>query len=325
MVEKDSVLMERSLPEKGTLEVSVGEELRPFDHLGYCTASHRYLLLPEDFKPAVLKGKANAKKAFAYFGTVLGKAGDSKVTAPYNGYLAEVGKKEYRFEEEPHKHTLLSGVWGKVEKVIPEASVLIRTTTIDIQMVASTSNSFVGELVVFPNQKEFFEKYFVSAISARPGGKIIYIGDYIDLDMIKRAAEVGVGAVLAGSGKREVLTYSKQNNVQLGLISGFGEVATLDDIYTQLNKTIGRLVFFHGDKGLLRIPIPIEERRSKKNRKTAKVLKKVRTEMQVLTFQGAYFGYIGKVDMIKESSILVRFQGVNEPVEIFVPNFFILE
>jgi hypothetical protein len=324
LMERQSLFVERSLSEEGNITVSVGEIVRPFDKLGHCTVSRRKLLLPEKFNPTGFKPNAKDASQFIYAGTVLGKDGKETIAAPYDGFLTKTETSQFIFEEEARPHNLLSGVWGSVEKVLEGKSALISTNVVDVGLVVSTQGSFVGELVVFPDQKNFFEKYFVSAVASKPEGKVIYVGDYVDLEKISRISSAGVGAVIAGGGKREVLTYAKSIGMNLGFVSGFGEVKTSKEVFKRLSKHSERLVFFHGDKRLLRIPLSPEEVSPRKKR-SIKCIKPVKKNANVLTMQGVYFGYIGKVDSVKDSSILVRFDGVKDLVEVYSPNFLLLE
>jgi hypothetical protein len=63
-----------------------------------------------------------------------------------------------------------------------------------------------------------------------------------------------------------------------------------------------------------------------KKRKTAlKVVKKVAKEQKVQVMQKPHFGKIGTIDSVLDSSIFVKFDNEFGPVEIDLPNFYIIE
>jgi len=89
-----------------------------------------------------------------------------------------------------------------------------------------------------------------------------------------------------------------------------------------------RHVFFHGDLGVLRIPMSGTEEETapaKKKKTPLKVVKKVMKGQKVQVLQKPHFGKIGVIDRVSVSSIFVRFDNELGPVEIDLPNFYIIE
>ena len=312
------VFIERSLFVPGTIYSHVGDEVKPFDHLGECTVSHSVQLFPANFRPYKL-GKE--KKKFYHLGAKIGNAGSKTINALYNGQLVLEDTGGYKFLESEGKYTLLAGVWGKVEKIIPGKAVLLRTQTRDIHFAATTKVSFSGELLVFPNPSQILEKYYLNEFSRGIGGEIIYAGHTVDIEVLKEASRIGIGGIVAGSAHKDVFTFAKKNNMCFGVICGFGEISTPQVIYDFMAQVANRYVFFQGERNVLRIPVP--EPVGKKA--VVRPLRSVKKGTVVEVFQKPHFGEIGEVDRITESSIFVKFGKNSEAVEVDLPNFYVLE
>lgn len=327
VAESESVLVERALPTEGIIRTQTGSEVKPFDHIGECTVSHNLLVLPVKFKP---KDPKTSDK-FYYSGSVIGKAYSKQVTAPYNGYLFKDDKDNlYKFKQIESRHTLLAGVWGTIEKIKEKKSVLIKTTVLDLSLVATTKTTFSGEFVVFPNPSDNLKKHYLSGFSSGGGGRIVYVGDHATLELVAEAYKLGVGCLLAGSATKETVNFAKKKNMGLGLLSGFGDISTPKETYDLLNEVGNRFVFFQGERNLLRIPVSPGELKKTKSRKRRKksVLKSLRKNVKVVVLEKPYFGHIGKVDSVSDYSIFVKFPDkpdIKEPVEVKLPNVLAIE
>ncbi len=325
IVQNKKVLIERHLPSKGNLFVQKGDKLEPFQKLGDCMYSPNVFFFPKDFVPV----KYLREKVYFQKGNLIGKMGVKKINAPENGYVGfDESSQEYFFEEMPAKFTLLSGLWGEVSQVIPEHSVLIDTVVTEVDLVACTDSFSFGELVVFPNPTEILEKFYLESFIKSTEGKIVYVGHYADLDTMSKARDLKISAVIAGSADPAAFSYAKSQNMGLGVLSGFGKMETPDFVYNLLNSVAYRHVFFHGDTGVLRIPMSgTEEENDLPGKKEAlsKVIKKVIKGQKVQVLQKPHFGKIGVIDSVSGSSIFVKFGNELATVEIDQPNFYIIE
>jgi hypothetical protein len=319
--ENNKCFIERIFPVEGTLSVSIGDRVEPFDHLGDCSFSQNELLLPKGFKPHGLR----TEKRYYYAGSLLGKAGSTKVSAPYDGNLSLSENKKYTFKEIDKKYIVLSGVWGVIKSIYEKKSVLLETQTKDILFSASTEIQASGELVVFPNPTDILKRSYLENFAKGIKGKIVYIGHYVALDVVVRAYEMGASAVIAGSAHKEVFDYAKNNDFAFGIISGFGKIKTPDDVYKMLSSVSYRYVFFEGDKNLLRIPVPSADPVVTSVKEELTPIKHIDTGMNVQVFQNPYFGWVGVVDRVMESSIFVKFGIDKNSVEVRLPDFFIVE
>lgn len=316
------VLIERALPVSGQLLVTENTRVLPYDNLGICIFSQKVLKLPHKFKPNNFK----RDDQFYYFNSYLGHEDRTKIEAPYNGNLHKMPDDSYEFSEETKKYNLLSGVWGEVIKISEKNSALIKSSVKDLNLVVATKSMVAGELLVFPNPPQLLEKYYVENFaSSDADGKIIYVGNHVNLQFLKDAVKYGIGGIIGGSADKETFRYAVEAGIGFGLFGGFGNISTPDDVYATLNNVSHRYVFFQGEKNLLRIPMPPEENISSIEPPIPSALVELEKGMRVIVLQRPYFGKSAVVDSISISSIFVKFSVNENPVEIYLPNFFILQ
>jgi hypothetical protein len=333
LIDKTDSFIERSLPVPGNLFVKENDPVKPFDRLGECVFSQKQAFYPKNLKPAKYKNNSQ----FYYAGSNLGKMNRKPVAAPFNGNLIKSANDSYVLQAADDKYILLSGVWGTVHKAAENRAVLIKTRTSDLLLAACTGINTSGELVVFPNPMEILEKYYLESFSKNNEGKIVYVGHFADIEVVKRAHEMGVSAVLAGSAHRDTFNYAKSEKLGFGIISGFGKLETPDQIFKLLSVIAYRYVFLYGEKNILRIPHSldggqdvIEDKAPKKPAKAVKtvkpvVIREVKKDVDIVCLQAPNFGKIGTVDSVSESSIFVKFSSEKGSTEIKLPNFFIIE
>jgi hypothetical protein len=351
LIDKSDTFIERSLPVPGNLFVKENDPVKPFDRLGECVFSQKQTSYPKNLKPAKYKNNGQ----FYYLGSNLGQLKRKAISAPYNGRLNKSGDGSFIFQAADDKYILLSGVWGTVHQAVENRAVLIKTRTSDLLLAASTEINTSGELVVFPNPMEILEKYYLESFSKNNEGKIVYVGHFADLEVVKRAAEMGASAVLAGSAHRDTFNYARSKGLGFGIISGFGKLETPEQVFKLLSVIAYRYVFLYGEKNILRIPHSldggqdvIEDKQPKKLKKATKttkstkaaktakieklvsqekpeVIKEVVPGVDIVCLQAPNFGKIGTVDSVSESSIFVKFNTEKGSTEIKLPNFFIIE
>lgn len=329
IIDNKKCYIERVFPVEGLWEVKIGDFVEPFSRLGSCVFSQNKMVLPPDFKPHDIK----STEKFFYVDTLLGKIKKEKIFAPYDGTLKKLGDKKFIYEENPRKYFLLSGVWGTVKSLHGKTSALIETQSKDICFSFSTEFHSSGELVVFPNPSDILKKSYLENFVRGVKGKIIYIGNYVGLEVVKRAYELGAVAVIAGSSHTDSFDFAKKNGFSFGVFSGFGNIRTYEEIYKYLSSVSYRYVFFEGAKNILRIPVREEDlKKSDKEKKITEsgnfkpdYVKNIEPGMKVQTLQKPYFGWFGVVDRVSESSIFVRFGSDERTVEIRLPNFLIIE
>lgn len=317
IINNNNKLIERALPEIGDINVKIGDKVEPFNQLGSCRVSYQIIKLPINFKVnKSLVDKHNISK-----GSYIGKINGNKIYAPFTGFLKYSYKKnEYSYNESTKDYNLLSAVWGKVTDIVNDKSILITSNFKDILMPVTYGTEFSGELVVFPNPSELLIGSFLEKFTKDVSGKIFYVGGHISLQTIKKAHELNLTTLLAGSISTSAYAFAKEKGISVGIFEGFGSLQTSQIIFDELKNISNRYVFFYPQQNLLRIPV-IHKLDHKKINNSFKLLKKGDL---VQVFQDPHFGIIGYVDTIEESSILVKIPKNSKLVKVYVPNFFLV-
>lgn len=326
--ENRDCFVERVFPVDGRWNVNEGDYVEPFNSLGECRFSQNEIRFPGEFKPYNFKNE----KKFYYSESLLGKVGKEKVFAPYDGNLIQSEDGTFVYSENERKYVLLSGVWGNVKSLHEKKSALIETQTKDILFACSTGKHVSGELVVFPNPSDILKKSYLENFVKGVKGKIIYIGDFVGLDVVKKAFEMGTSAIFAGSAHNDAIDFARDNEFALGIFSGFGKIRTPEKIYKFLSSISYRYVFFEGDRNLLRVPVKGEDLKGVStiaekdgDASSEEIFKEVEPGMKIQSLQEPYFGWVGSVDRVEESSIFVKFGLDEKSVRIRLPNFLIVE
>lgn len=316
IMNRNGTFLERVLPEKGEISVKVGDKVSPYNPLGSCKISYNQIILPKDFKPL-----DNLNFGRLLHGATLGRTKKQYIHAPYNGFLEKESQgSRWIFKETGRDHTLLAGAWGTVRNIVSGRSILLEISAKDFLMPVTCGSVFSGELIVFPNPSELLIGSFLENFTKDVSGKIFYIGGHIGLSTVMKAHSLNLVTLLAGSVSKDAFTFAKSKNMNLGIFEGFGEIPTSKMIFDELKNISSRFVFFDVERQLFRVPMP------DKLEATAvkKPLKQLSVGDSVQIFQAPYFGYIGTVDTINESSILVKTSKNSNLVEVFMPNFFLV-
>jgi len=125
---------------------------------------------------------------------------------------------------------------------------------------------------------------------------------------------------LAGSISKEAFAFAKSEGLNIGIFEGFGEIPTSKMVFDELKNISNRFVFFDVENNSLRVPMPSKlEITSVK-----KPLRQLKVGDTVQILEVPYFGLMGTVDTIKESSILVKIPKNTKLIEVSVPNFFVV-
>lgn len=312
----NNILVERALPKEGTLTAKIGDKVEPFKEIGVCNVSYELILLGERFRP-----ESKLPQKLIEKDKLVGKAGKAKFLAPFPGYL-ELQEKEYVFRSEEKEFLLLPGVWGEVSAIKDHFSVLIKTQAHDIHMPIATKQFVSGELIVFPNPGDYLGLQYLNNYLKSPAGKIVYVGNTVTADMLSKAKEQGVAALVAGSCTKEVFDFAQSINMGLGIFTQFGLCDTPDIVYSYLTEVSSRYVFFQGEKFVLRVPI---NKVAPKSASQSAVLKYVRKGLVVQVFDKDHFGKVGTVDSVSKSGIFVQLQNEAGTIEVKPPNLLALE
>ena len=317
IINKNDSFIERPLPSRGEINVKVGDTVKPFDQIGSCRVSYDLVQYPSNFCPD--PKIVDAPKVLQ--GDIIGYIKRTSVIAPYDGYLSyDYSKNFWQFKESTKDYILLSAVWGTIHDIVLEKSVLIKSCFKEILLPISFGEMSGGELVVFPNPSELLIGSFIENFTKDMSGKIFYIGGHISINTIQKASELNLKTLLAGSISKKAYAFAKNNNINICIFDGFGNLQTSRIIFNELKNISNRYVFFNPNENILRIPMP--EKLDQVNVLTS--FRYLKEGDMVQIFQDPYFGNIANVDTILESSILVRIPKNSKLVKVNLPNFYII-
>jgi len=316
LINRNNAFLERALPTTGDINVKIGDKVAPFNQLGACTVSYNQIILPKGFKPF-----NNITPNKILQGTTLGRYRGEYIHAPYNGFLDKDSiNNQLIFKELGRENVLLAGAWGTVKNIVENKSILLEIYCKDFLLPITCGDMFAGELVVFPNPSELLIGSFLENFTRDVSGKIFYIGGHVSLSVAMRSKELNLTTLLAGSISKEAFAFAKKSGLNIGVFEGFGEIPTSKIIFDELKNISNRFVFFDVENHTLRVPMPSKL----ETIPVKKPLKLLKAGDTVQIFQSPYFGGIGTVDTIKESSILVKIPKNSNLVEVAVPNFFVV-
>ncbi len=313
-------LITRKLPVQGDLVVKEGDTVVPFTKIGRSKVSADSFILPQKIK----LDKRIDLDSYIYKDEVIGKVGFKKFLAPYNGFVTKNNNGELVYFQEMHDVWILSGVWGTVKQVAKGLSVTIETKSIDISFVSSSSESIMGELIVFPNPSDLLDAEYLQKFAGNTKNKIIYIGNHIRKQIVDLAAELKTGALIAGSIDKSTYNYAKKLGVSVSITTGFGHFDTPDYIFEFLKNVSNRHVFVNGSDGLLQVPMPEDNKFIQAN-DSEKCLKMVEQGLKVMIFNKTDFGEVGIVEKMQDEIIYVKLNKSEKIAEVKIPNIFAIE
>ncbi|HXK52595.1 hypothetical protein H6802_01865 [Candidatus Nomurabacteria bacterium] len=304
-------LVRRELPIEGDLIVKVGDSVLPFTKIGRATISKDFLVLP----PKIKIQRSMLPKPLIYEGEVLGRAGFRSFKAPFNGYFEEDSINGLVYKREKQDYWMLAGVWGVVSEVVGGRSVTIKAQVIDINFSAACGTDHMAELIVFPNPSKLLDLEYLQNFSKGIKGKIVYVGDFLRKELVLKAIELKVGALIGGSIEKDIFNLAKSRGLGVGITTGFGQLQTPSKVFDFLKTVSNRHVFIDVSDGKLTIPIPSEFNTSS-FAENGESICEVKKEVPVLVLQSPYFGREGKVDDIQNDKIYVKLNESEEVHEI---------
>ncbi len=313
----EKMVISRALPAPGDLVVKKGDTVLPFTKIGRTKISHRSYVLD----PKTKINPTKLKDPIVFEGEQIGRLGLRPVTSPFLGMLeqTDVG---YTIKEEKKDFWLLSGVWGVVDKVVQGQSATIKTQAMDVNFVACTKEDVLNELVVFPNPSELLDLEYLKSFARSVAGKVVYVGDYIRSEVVEKAIDQKVGALIGGSVDKKVFNFAKANRLPLGITTGFGNLKTHPDVFEFLKGVTNRHVFFSGKAGHLRIPVPAENNYTVKNLRVSIVPLSI--GLKVLVLEKDAFCQFGVVDHLQDETIYVKLNQSEDVIEVKMPNILAL-
>lgn len=244
-----SCFIERQLPAKGDISVSVGDKVRSFDKIGHCVDS-------EDSGDIRLEGtflKKQGEKVYANEVLWVKKRGFVKVKegkAPFSGVITNFNEKNgtYRLRRNPKDYDLIAGASGVIKDIVEGKSVLISTPALKIYGVAGKGEDVFGELMMLGRHNEELDE--VSDIELT--GKIVVCG-ILNNYLYSKAKFFGAVGFVTGS-----ITYSLYKDLldkpSIIVANAFGHIPFDPLLFDYLNSVTSRFVILR--PGIFEMVIP---------------------------------------------------------------------
>lgn len=272
-IEKDVILkINRLLPGKGKIFVSLGQEVTPDEIIGVGEMPGGFMTInlssslqvqPKDtgkylkrkLGDRVYKDELLAQKSSWLFKKA------KVITSPSDGILDFINEKsgEIRITPLPKKISLPAGVYGVVEDISkPSGVVMIRTQVARIYGVCGSGRTRDGILQILTNR--------TTDIRTDVEGHILVGGSLLSKDSIRTAISNGVNGIITGginaedykgmAGGRLNFPKRMENDVGISIVvcEGFGAQALGEDIYAILKEYEGKFVQVDGNKAVIYLP-----------------------------------------------------------------------
>lgn len=267
----------RTLPGKGKINVSAGEEVSPSDIIGTCEVSSGFRVInisqllsvrPKDIEKylkkqigqRIYKGELLAYKEGSFFG------GKKVVTVPSDSTLDFINTKtgEVRMSIFPKKLSLPAGVFGIVERIDhAKSGVFIKTLVSRIYGVLGTGRLREGILHVIGKREEMVA---VNMITPDMSDAILLGGSLINKEAISQAISSGASGIITGGLNAEdyksiaggKISFPRKLETDIGITivatEGFGSIPPGWDVYDLLFKYNGKFVTIDGNSAVVNLP-----------------------------------------------------------------------
>lgn len=341
-IEKDVITrITRALRGKGTLSVSIGQEVIPEEIIGSAEIASGFRTL--DLAAALSVSPQEVRK---YLARDLGQRiykdellalkkgglfmGKKVVVAPTDGVIDFVNDKtgELKISFLPKKVNLLSGVYGVIEKIDKDrGQVVIKTQASRVHGVFGSGSLRDGILRILGKRGDLVTK---GAIQSKYADHILIGGSLFFKDTISSAISTGVSGIVTGglnaddykgmSGGRLAFPKKLDNDIGISVVAceGFGSIPLGPDIFSFLSEYEGRFVFIDGNKALISLPsfsssclvkvkstaLPMQQAMAEEMNRT-KGISELKVGSNVRIVGNSYLGEQGVILSVDSSSTLL--------------------
>jgi|GEM_PF-6045184 len=306
------ILIERSLPCVGEINVKKGSIVQAFDKIG-----NGKMVLDEmefAFEGELLKKRGD----FVGSGEVISKkkksiGGEVLFKSPTTGYIVKVDKEtsSVTIRKPSRNFDLIAGVPGFVTSVIPTRGALITTRGVVVKGAWAWGDEVGGELVVIGDNdddltQELFEGDFL--------GKIVVCGR-LNKEAYSKGKAMGVSGFICGSCNWSFVSTLKKDGPAIFVTEGFGEIPLSPILFEYLKSVSLRFVILRACEAELIVPEP-------ENQKWCQVsntyFTKAKVGQVVQIFSFPFYGFFAKVTSVSDEKNLlsVEIWGKKKTIEV---------
>ena len=269
VLKNTKILKERRLPLKGSVESKVGEIVKPNDivaktdlpgNVQMINVANQLNIDASDINQCMIKtiGEsihkndliAETKGIFGFF--------KSSVLSPVDGTIENISDVtgQVVLRESPIPVEVDAYIEGKVNEVISEEGVVIKTNGVFIQGIFGIGGESRGEIKTIVERRE--SEITKEMITDEEKGKIIIGGSFISIDAYKKAIDFEVAGIVVGGFNyydlEEILGYtlgvaitgSEDLYTSLIVTEGYGKIQMGQQTFDLLNTYNGKLASING-------------------------------------------------------------------------------
>ena len=269
VLKNTKILKERRLPLKGSVESKVGQIVKPNDivaktdlpgNVQMINVANQLNIDASDINQCMIKtiGElihkndliAETKGIFGFF--------KSSVLSPCEGTIETISDVtgQVVLRESPIPVEVDAYIEGKINEVISEEGVVIKTNGVFIQGIFGIGGESRGKIKTIVDTRE--SEITKEMITDEEKGKIIIGGSFISIDAYKKAIECEVGGIVVGGFNyydlEEILGYtlgvaitgSEDLYTSLIVTEGYGKIQMGQQTFDLLNTYNGKLASING-------------------------------------------------------------------------------
>ncbi len=269
VLKRTKILKERRLPLKGSVESKVGDRVKPNDivaktdlpgNVQIINVANQLNIDASDINQCMIKtiGEsihrndliAETKGIFGFF--------KSSVLSPVNGTIETISDVtgQVVLRESPIPVEVDAYIEGKVNEVISEEGVVIKTNGVFIQGIFGIGGESRGKIKTIVDSRE--SEITKEMITDEEKGKIIIGGSFISIDAYKKAIDCEVAGIVVGGFNyydlEEILGYtlgvaitgSEDLHTSLIVTEGYGKIQMGQQTFDLLNSHNGKLASING-------------------------------------------------------------------------------
>ena len=269
VLKSTKILKERRLPLKGSVESKVGERVKPNDivaktdlpgNVQIINVANQLNIDASDINQCMIKtiGEsihkndliAETKGIFGFF--------KSSVLSPVDGTIETISDVtgQVVLRESPIPVEVDAYIEGKVNEVISEEGVVIKTNGVFIQGIFGIGGESRGKIKTIVDSRE--SEITKEMITDEEKGKIIIGGSFISIDAYKKAIDCEVAGIVVGGFNyydlEEILGYtlgvaitgSEDLHTSLIVTEGYGKIQMGQQTFDLLNSHNGKLASING-------------------------------------------------------------------------------
>ncbi len=324
VLKNSKILKDRRLPLKGTVKSNIGDKVKPDEivantnlpgNVQMVNIANQLNIDAIDIKKYMLKKVGDQINKNDMIAETEGFFGffKSSSLSPVDGTIESVSEVtgQVVLRESPIPVEVDAYIEGKIEDVISDEGVVIKTNGVFIQGIFGIGGESRGEIVTIVDDRDSeITKEMISEVHKE---KILIGGSFVSLDAYKKAIECEVAGIIVGGFNyydlEEVLGYtlgvaitgSENLNTSLIVTEGYGKIQMGQQTFELLNKHNGKLASINGATqiraGVIRpeIIIPINVKDNNEDNNESDKADGMIVDSLVRVIRSPNFGKIGKV------------------------------